>query len=44
VVRCKENADKSFEMGLEFIDIDEKRLHFIKEYIKIFLASCELPD
>lgn len=44
VVRCKESADKSFEMGITFIDIDEKRLHFIKEYIKMFLATCKEPD
>lgn len=44
VVRCKETADKTFEMGIEFIDLDEKRLHFIREYIKIFAASCKDAD
>lgn len=44
VVRCKETAENAYEMGIEFIDIDDKRLHFIKEYIKVFLASCKEPD
>lgn len=44
VVRSKATGEKFFELGIEFIDIDEKRLHFIKEYIKMFLSTCESAD
>ncbi len=44
VIRSKCTGEKTYEMGIEFFDMDEKRMHFLTEYIKVFLASCQVSE
>ncbi|MEW5736829.1 MAG: PilZ domain-containing protein, partial [Thermodesulfobacteriota bacterium] len=39
VVRQKETGENIYEMGIEFLDLDEGQRRYLLEYIKMFDAS-----